>query len=118
MRYYLLKIIVLIYIFRRCETDSMKDKKCVFRCGKDHGQCPNGQCCSKKGYCGTTSAFCSSNLGCQTKYGKCIEGRCGAKWGSCPNNQCCSKKGYCGTTTAFCSSSLGCQTTFGKCEKW
>ena len=93
------------------------NKKCIFRCGKNYGQCPDGQCCSKKGYCGTTSAFCSSNLGCQTKYGKCIEGRCGAKWGSCPNNQCCSKKGYCGTTSAFCSSSLGCQTTFGKCKK-
>jgi len=50
----------------------MKDnEKCMFRCGKDHGQCPNGQCCSKKGYCGTTSAFCSSSLGCQTAFGKC-----------------------------------------------
>jgi len=69
----------------------------------------------KKGYCGTTPAFCSSNLGCQTNYGKCVEGRCGAKWGSCQNGQCCSKKGYCGTTSAFCSSNLGCQSNYGKC---
>ena len=72
-----LKIIISIYI-RSCYKDDMKNnEKCFFRCGKDHGQCPDGFCCSKKGYCGTNSQFCSPSLGCQSTYGKCIETRCG-----------------------------------------
>jgi len=106
-----------LYIYiRYCSEDNTKQKKCIFRCGKDNGKCPNGLCCSKKGYCGTTSTFCSPSLGCQSAFGKCIETRCGKGIGQCPDGQCCSKKGYCGTTSEFCSSSLGCQSNFGKCE--
>ena len=57
---------------RICENDNLNTNKCIIRCGKGIGSCPSGQCCSKKGYCGVTASFCSSNLGCQTKYGKCI----------------------------------------------
>ena len=47
------------------------------RCGDPRNggtgqQCPSGQCCSSGGYCGTTSNFCDSNLGCQKSYGSCI----------------------------------------------
>ncbi|ORX63257.1 hypothetical protein BCR32DRAFT_298491 [Anaeromyces robustus] len=31
--------------------------------------CPNNQCCSKYGYCGTTSEYCGT--GCQSAFGKC-----------------------------------------------
>ncbi|ORX49023.1 hypothetical protein BCR36DRAFT_292216 [Piromyces finnis] len=40
------------------------------RCGKDFRKsCPNGQCCSKYGWCGTTKDYCST--GCQKSYGTC-----------------------------------------------
>ena len=93
------------------------NKKCIFRCGKNYGQCPDGFCCSKKGYCGINSQFCSPSLGCQSGYGKCIETRCGKGIGKCPDGQCCSQKGYCGTTSEFCSLSYGCQKEYGNCEK-
>jgi len=58
-----------------CKYDNTKESKCAsaitVRCGKGIGSCPDGQCCSKKGYCGTTSAYCSVSQGCQNKYGKC-----------------------------------------------
>jgi len=119
LKYYLIKIIISIFIYIRiCSKDNTKDtNKCLFRCGKDHGQCPDGQCCSKKGYCGTTVGFCSPSLGCQSAYGKCIETRCGKGIGKCPDGQCCSKKGYCGTTSAFCTLYYGCQKEYGNCEK-
>ncbi|ORX42771.1 hypothetical protein BCR36DRAFT_264070, partial [Piromyces finnis] len=92
------------------------------KCGKDIGKCSNGQCCSKKGYCGSTSAYCG--IGCQSEFGRCDSGKvistdtkCG-KMGSvnyiCPNSQCCSQKGYCGTTSAYCG--VGCQSEFGRCD--
>jgi len=39
------------------------------KCGKEHGRCPNGYCCSKYGWCGTSSAHCGS--GCQSEFGTC-----------------------------------------------
>jgi len=89
------------------------------RCGSSYGNCPSGQCCSRKGYCGTTSAFC--NAGCQIGYGNCsisTNGRCGSSYGStlCPSGECCSKYGYCGHSSAHCDISSGCQTLFGKCN--
>jgi len=101
--------------FRICDEDNMKDKKCIFKCGKNYGQCPEGQCCSKKDYCGTNSQFCSPSQGCQSSFGKCVETRCGPGIGKCSDGQCCSKKGYCGTNSQFCSPSQGCQAKYGKC---
>jgi len=94
------------------------------RCGPKFGtQCPSGQCCSEKGYCGTTVSFCSPRKKCQSDYGSCTDptkvstnGRCGPDYGICPSDQCCSKKGYCGTTNSFCSASKGCQKKYGKCD--
>jgi len=59
-----------------CEEDLTKSEECgVIRCGKigkkKYGSCPSGLCCSKNGYCGTTSEFCNLSKGCQSKYGKC-----------------------------------------------
>jgi len=45
---FLIKIIIIlnIYIyFRYCKQE---DYRRIFRCGKDYGNCPGGQCCSKK----------------------------------------------------------------------
>jgi len=39
------------------------------KCGKDFGSCPNGQCCSKYGYCGNTKEYCGN--GCQSEFGNC-----------------------------------------------
>ncbi|KAI1374212.1 carbohydrate-binding module family 18 protein [Hypoxylon crocopeplum] len=40
------------------------------RCGTGIGTaCPSGQCCSQYGYCGTTTAYCST--GCQKGFGTC-----------------------------------------------
>jgi len=98
-----------------CDSTGLCKVSKVSRCGDAYGSCPSGQCCSKKGYCGTTSSYCSLAQGCQTKYGKCAVGRCGSVWGSCPSGQCCSKKGYCGTSSSYCSLAQGCQTSYGKC---
>lgn len=29
-------------------------------CGEDVGDCPDGECCSEAGYCGSTTAYCKS----------------------------------------------------------
>jgi len=94
------------------------------RCGKDKGKCPNGECCSKYGWCGTSDDHCSISKGCQSEFGKCsggktpiVEGKCGKEYGKCPSGQCCSKYGWCGTSTDYCSISKGCQSEFGKCSK-
>jgi len=79
LKYNLIKknIIIYEYIYiiyiRYCSGDNMYmgNEKCIFRCGPGIGKCQDGQCCSKKGYCGTTSEFCSLSLGCQSSYGKC-----------------------------------------------
>jgi len=39
-------------------------------CGQGHGNCPEGSCCSKYGYCGTTPDHCG--VGCQPKFGYCL----------------------------------------------
>jgi len=107
------------------------------RCGAEYGRCPDGQCCSKYGYCGIAKAHC--DLGCQPQFGQCqltdnipvatttvmdstiptdipisTNGRCGSVYGKCPEGLCCSKYGYCGITTDHCAS--GCQITFGICN--
>ena len=81
--------------------------------------CPDGQCCSKFGYCGVDESYCSS--GCQS--GNCypegshndmtLQPVCGREAGGamCPDGQCCSKFGFCSDGPEFCGS--GCQS--GKC---
>ncbi|OUM59851.1 carbohydrate-binding module family 18 protein, partial [Piromyces sp. E2] len=93
------------------------------RCGAKFGNtsCPDGKCCSKYGWCGTSSSHCDA--GCQSEFGVCYgashptstNGKCGADNGntSCPNNQCCSKYGWCGTDDQYCGT--GCQAEFGAC---
>jgi len=39
------------------------------RCGEGHGKCPNNECCSAYGYCGSEADYCSN---------------CQADWGYCP----------------------------------
>jgi len=41
------------------------------RCGKNYGKCLHGECCSKYGYCGTSTKYCKKSSGCQSHYGKC-----------------------------------------------
>ncbi|RDW74253.1 uncharacterized protein DSM5745_06915 [Aspergillus mulundensis] len=85
-----------------------------------------GDCCSEKGYCGSTDAYCA--VGCQLSFGECNDaseqtvsntGSCGATltsnvtclgstWGDC-----CSEKGYCGGNASYCGT--GCQAMFGSC---
>ncbi|KAH9203658.1 hypothetical protein DL95DRAFT_321005, partial [Leptodontidium sp. 2 PMI_412] len=90
--------------------------------------CPTGGCCSKYGYCGTTSDYCSSG-NCQPAYGTCTappppgsttpDGTCGNVSNGnnhgyiCKTGQCCSKYGWCGTTIDYCGT--GCQLAFGTC---
>ncbi|OVA00611.1 Chitin-binding [Macleaya cordata] len=93
------------------------------RCGEQAGGalCPDGLCCGKGGYCGTTTAHCGE--GCQSQ---CTTPppppppvippqfvRCGRQAGGalCSNGLCCSIFGYCGTTPAHCCE--GCQS---QCE--
>ncbi|OUM56503.1 carbohydrate-binding module family 18 protein, partial [Piromyces sp. E2] len=40
------------------------------RCGEDYGECPEGQCCSKYGWCGITNEHCG--IGCQKEFGECL----------------------------------------------
>jgi len=41
------------------------------RCGKGYGSCKSSQCCSKQGWCGSTTKYCSKAQGCQSEFGKC-----------------------------------------------
>jgi len=91
------------------------------KCGKGYGKCPNGECCSKYGWCGKTEDYCSAVKGCQSEYGACnsnepvsTNGRCGSGYGRCPSGKCCSKYGYCGTSKEHCTK--GCQSEFGICD--
>ncbi|TID18237.1 carbohydrate-binding module family 18 [Venturia nashicola] len=90
------------------------------RCGKDFDDaaCQQGQCCSSKGWCGTTDNHCKVENGCQgsckpTGFGA---NRCGtqADGRMCgQDNQfggCCSKNGFCGTSQAHCNKDQGCQS--------
>jgi len=86
-------------------------------CGKGIGTCPEGECCSKYGYCGTSSDHCENTLGCQKDYGSCYastSNRCGKEYGRCSKAyQCCSKYGYCGEGSDYCGT--GCQSAYGLC---
>jgi hypothetical protein len=87
-------------------------------CGSGVGSCPEGECCSQYGYCGTTSEYCENTLGCQSKYGSCYastaKGKCGYGIGRCPKPyHCCSKSGYCGEGDSYCGE--GCQSAYGLC---
>ncbi|KAL5333693.1 hypothetical protein BJX70DRAFT_380201 [Aspergillus crustosus] len=85
-----------------------------------------GDCCSEKGYCGRTAAYCGE--GCQLGFGDCnnaseqtvsTTGSCGSTltsnitclgstWGDC-----CSGQGYCGGNASYCTT--GCQSEYGNC---
>jgi len=94
-------------------------------CGPENN-CPSGYCCSRYGYCGNTSSFCSVSEGCQPKYGDCYEvvdtaklindAECGKGIGSCVNGECCNKDGHCGTSKEFCDIKSGCQKDYGVCN--
>ncbi|ORX80363.1 L domain-like protein [Anaeromyces robustus] len=92
-------------------------------CGKVYGNCPKGYCCSKYGWCGKSSKYCSIDEGCQPEYGICSEnntsseGRCGNIYGKCPSGQCCSKYGWCGKSSKHCATNEGCQSDYGLCTE-
>jgi len=99
-----------------------------YRCGKNHGRCDNGQCCSKYGWCGTSEDFCQYDK-CQPEYGLCWDrkkgssktikkepGRCGPNYGPCDDGLCCSKFGWCGSTDDFCDANV-CLLNYGVCNK-
>ena len=83
------------------------------------GVCPTAShCCSKFGYCGSGSAYCSaSSRANRTPTRKPQSGRrdlatatCGGGSvgnGVCPNGLCCSKWGFCGSDASYCSQSCG-----------
>ncbi|KAF4624626.1 hypothetical protein G7Y89_g13544 [Cudoniella acicularis] len=104
-----------------------------------------GDCCSKYGYCGHTSDYCSLDSGCQSYFGLCgdtplvspvapvaspvstsnpitalkpsVDGSCG-KDATCLGSTfgpCCSSYGWCGSTSEYCLPSNGCQAGFGAC---
>lgn len=85
-----------------------------------------GSCCSSSSWCGSTSAYCSEDMGCQSAFGTCgkksqtvsADGRCssevtclGSSFGGC-----CSKYNYCGRTDGHCEMSEGCQSSSGECR--
>jgi len=43
------------------------------RCGEGFGSCDDNECCSKYGWCGRTSDYCSIARGCQSAFGRCDE---------------------------------------------
>ena len=111
--------------FGRCYSDASNKVSKNGQCGGEHGQCPEGECCSKYGWCGTTKEYCSVNDGCQSKFGRCrstgknnvsTNGRCGKENGQCPEGECCSKYGWCGKSKDHCLIEAGCQSDFGKCK--
>jgi len=91
------------------------------RCGEGFGKCPNGQCCSKFGYCGVLDSQCLVAKGCQSNYGTCyevkltVDGSCGSQGGRCPIGYCCSQYGWCGKTSSYCDA--GCQPLYGYCNQ-
>eukprot|EP00833_Pecoramyces_ruminatium_P014001 jgi/Orpsp1_1/1188033/evm.model.d7180000061987.1 len=56
----------ILYLFATLLLLSFTSAK---RCGKGFGKCPEGQCCSKHGYCGKLEVYCGG--GCQSEFGKC-----------------------------------------------
>ncbi|ORX55398.1 hypothetical protein BCR36DRAFT_410326 [Piromyces finnis] len=59
--------------YGKCTTDSSSRSylsiSTDYTCGSEKGICPGNLCCSKYGYCGTSSAYCGT--GCQSTYGHC-----------------------------------------------
>lgn len=101
-----------------CGSNSDTDATCL---GSTYGDC-----CSSKGYCGDTSAYCAE--GCQLEFGECNDGSVQtiSTTGSCGSTltsnvtclgstygDCCSGKGYCGGNSNYCGSE--CQSGFGNC---
>lgn len=77
------------------------------RCGRQAGgqRCPTGECCSEKGWCGTTSEYCLPST-CQMQCpGPLPKGLCGmqADGRPCPTGQCCQITGWCGTLSSYCN---------------
>ncbi|KAL6635653.1 RNI-like protein [Neocallimastix sp. 'constans'] len=107
-------------------------------CGQGIARCPEGECCSKYGYCGRSNDHCSLERGCQSELGQCLitntvttiapskttpskyptstNGKCGGRDGVCPSGECCSMYGYCGRSDRHCSIEKGCQSEFGQCN--
>jgi hypothetical protein len=93
------------------------------RCGTNYSNtaCPDNQCCSSAGYCGTTSEYCTGSMSGGDFNDKepknwqslsySTNDRCGPDFNNkaCPNNKCCSTANYCGGSTggddAWCSAS-------------
>lgn len=102
----------------------------ITACGPASGgnSCSDGMCCSRWGWCGTSSAYCSVQE-CLVGYGACdataesqptptplplSEYECGINNGrSCPSG-CCSAYGWCGATALHCG--VGCQAAYGICD--
>ncbi|TEY46203.1 hypothetical protein BOTCAL_0320g00140 [Botryotinia calthae] len=105
------------------------DETCgIIGAGTQGYSCPNGECCSNNGWCGTSSDYCSATSGCQSTFGICnnatntttpgskagtsTDTRCGPGVGTCASDQCCSLAGYCGTTEEYCTAP-DCQFNYG-----
>jgi len=106
---------------KKTTTKNTKQTSTDGRCGKDYGGtiCPNNECCSKYGHCGTSNDHCGVNKGCQAEFGKCgnrDKDRCGPEFGRCSDGKCCSKYGYCNKTDAHCLIKNGCQNKYGLCK--
>jgi len=108
---------------KNCEEVSDSTITTNGRCGNGNGRCPDGECCSKYGYCGKSEKHCYPSNGCQANLGDCFnypvstDGQCGPDHGRCPDGQCCSKYGYCGNSDKHCLISKSCQSDFGKCKE-
>jgi len=101
------------------------------RCGEGYGRCPDGQCCSKYGWCGKSDVYCTA--GCKPDFGECrntddhplpepvieetFKEKCGEGIGHCSHGYCCSKDGLCGKSYGHCAVSEGCQSTYGICTE-
>lgn len=86
-----------------------------------------GNCCSSKGFCGSTPAYCGA--GCDSAFGTCTttsssqsistSGSCGLTGTSSITCQgstfgdCCSGLGFCGGNSSYCGN--GCQSAYGTC---
>ncbi|ORX61250.1 hypothetical protein BCR36DRAFT_341782 [Piromyces finnis] len=111
-----------IYSQQKSQDNNQQNSQAI-KCGMGYGNCPTGFCCSRYGWCGKSSSYCSVSKGCQSKFGQCQINsqestqmkRCGKEFGSCPSHQCCSKFGWCGKSTSYCLISRGCQSEFGQC---
>ena len=65
---FIIGCIVLVSLSKSAPTHHNK-----YRCGKKYGKCDSDKCCSKYGWCGTSSDYCSISKGCQSEFGICDE---------------------------------------------